>query len=415
MRILILYPFLVHAKPANAGLIRVYKLVRYLSDRHQVFVACFCSDTEKKFLPYTEPVRQICQQMVVLPLQHGPGRVGRYWNFVTSLMPNELMVYGAPEMKSAVSRLVREEKIDVAHVYYSYMLPFRPALQCPAVVTADEPLFRHWGSQIPFATPLGKLRLAVKVAKWRRYELAMFQKFDHVFTVTEQERQVLSRLLPHVPIEVSPGSTGTESFFPLEDVEEEPGTVIFVGNYQNRANIDAANWLCRSILPRVRQVVPEAKLYLVGPDLPSSFDKWLKKGDAVATGLVEFPDGVREWLARGAIFVCPVRVGGGIRGKVLEAMATGRPVVTTPLGLEGIKAIPGDDVLVAATEEEFARQVVLLLRDVDLRRRLGERARKAAEVYRTDVAFAALERCYEKLIGGRATGADERVEEWSLG
>jgi len=411
MRILILYPFLVHSKVMDAGLIRVYKLVQYLSVRHQVYVACFYSDREKQFLPYVETVRQMCQRMVVLPLPQGPGVTRRIWGFLASSQPNEFMVYHSPEMMAEVTQLVEEEKIDVAHVYYSYMLPYRSSLKCPAVLTADEPLFRHWGSQIPFASLPNKLRLVIKAWKWRRYELEMFRQFDRVFAVTEQEQQILSRLLPDTPVEVSPGSTGTESFFPLENVPEEPNTLVFVGNYQNRANIDAMRWFCSSILPRIRQTVPSVKLYMVGPNLPATFDELIEKGDIVITGYAEFPTGVREWIAKGAVFICPVRVGAGIRGKVLEAMAVGKPVVSTPLGLEGIDASPGEDVLIGSTEEEFAQQVVLLLRNPELGYRIGARARKVAEKYRTDVAFAALEQCYLQLVETRFKRAIEWVEQ----
>lgn len=411
MRILILYPFLLHAKARHGSMVRIHKMVTYFSQRHAVYVACFYSEREKEFLQYVEPVRQMCKKMIVLPLRQRVGLARRMKGFLLSSTPNELMAYDSSEMRAEIARLVEEEPIDVAHVTYSYMLPYRSVLKCPAVVTADEPLFRHWGSQIPFVSLPNKLRLVAKVRKWREFELKMFRQFDRVFTMTEQEKQILSRLLPGTPVEVSPFGNGTESFSPMKHIPEEPNSLVFVGSYLNRSNVDAMNWFCESMLPRIRKEVPSTKLFMVGPDLPACFDKWLGKGVVEAPGYVESP---AEWISRGAVFICPVRMGGGIRSKIPEAMAVGKPVVTTPLGLEGIDAIPGEEILIGATEEEFAEKVVLLLKRPDLRHSIGERGRKVAEKYRIDDVFSELEQCYQRLIDGSSKRDGKPVEQQSI-
>ena len=146
--------------------------------------------------------------------------------------------------------------------------------------------------------------------------------------------------------------------------------VVFVGGFGHPPNVEAALRLGRAIFPAVRARVPDATLEIVGGDPPAELRALAGEGVTV-TGPV--PD-TRPHLDRAAVVVAPLRLGGGMRVKVLEALATGKPLVATPRALAGIDLTPGDHALVGETDAELAEAIATLLADPERRRRLGEAA-----------------------------------------
>jgi glycosyltransferase involved in cell wall biosynthesis len=174
------------------------------------------------------------------------------------------------------------------------------------------------------------------------------------------------------------------------------GGVLFVGNFVHPPNVDAATRLVRRIFPRVRERHPDLSLHIVGenppPDLVVASDDGI-----VVTGRV--PDLV-PYVEQAAVVAAPLRFGGGMRVKVLEALAAGKPLVASRLAVEGLDVADGDQLLTAETDEEFADRISLVLRDGELRLRLGARARAWANENLTwDRSIDEYERLYERLLG----------------
>jgi glycosyltransferase involved in cell wall biosynthesis len=194
--------------------------------------------------------------------------------------------------------------------------------------------------------------------------------------------------LGDTPIRVVPNGVDTE-FFRLGTEAERPLELLFTGAMNYAPNADGVAHFCAEILPRIRAVVPDVSLSVVGRDPPPRIQS-LARGGVTITGTV--PD-VRPWMNRAAVFVVPLRVGGGTRLKILEALASGRAVVSTSLGCEGLDVKHGDNILVADTPAAFADAVVRCLRDPGLRRELGARGRALVEQrYRWDAIGLGLSR-----------------------
>jgi len=174
--------------------------------------------------------------------------------------------------------------------------------------------------------------------------------------------------------------------------------VMFLGNYPHDPNRDAVLYFHQRMWPRVRREVPGARFYVVGKDpTPDLLELAREDPSVVVTGTV---DDVRPYFERSKVFVNPVRIGGGFRGKLLEAMAMGLPIVTTSLGAEGVEAEDGRDMVIADDPEEFAAAVVRLLRDDDLCCRLGARAREmAVECFSWEKGVERLEQVLLRLVG----------------
>jgi glycosyltransferase involved in cell wall biosynthesis len=180
--------------------------------------------------------------------------------------------------------------------------------------------------------------------------------------------------------------------------EEDPLTVVLPGNFTHPPNVDAALWMARDIMPCLRQACPGVRLRLVGSYPPAEV-RALLAADVEVTGWV--PE-IEPHLEQATVVVAPIRIGGGMRVKVLQAMALGRPVVTTPRGAEGLEAAGGrPPLLVASQPHDFATAIARLLATPDERRSLGCRARDFVAKHFSAEAYARrLEAVYADAIGG---------------
>ncbi len=203
----------------------------------------------------------------------------------------------------------------------------------------------------------------------RRYEQRMFTGYDQVVVLTEADATALRTLQPTLPLHVIPNGVDTEYFVPTEREPDEP-TLLFVGNYEYPPNTDAALRLVRRIFPAVKQRVPKARLLIVGNAPPPELL-------ALASDLIEVtgrvPD-MRPYYDQALIFVSPLRMGAGIKNKLLEAMAMQKPIVATALSCEGIALEHEKSVLIAESSEDMAKAVIRLMKDGALRQQIGHAA-----------------------------------------
>jgi glycosyltransferase involved in cell wall biosynthesis len=206
---------------------------------------------------------------------------------------------------------------------------------------------------------------ATQMQLWaaRRYESFMFAPYRAAVVVSPQDRAELLALDPALRVEVIPNGVDLDYFQP-QPLAREPHTLLFTGNFAYAPNVDAALYLARTLLPGVQGRFPMARLWLVGAEPPPEVQA-LASDHVIVTGRV--PD-MRSYLARAAVFVCPLRLGAGIKNKVLEALAMGCPVAATPLSVDGIAVRDGLDALVASVEGgALAAAVARLLADAALR------------------------------------------------
>jgi len=201
-----------------------------------------------------------------------------------------------------------------------------------------------------------------------RYERQVVLSVDETWLISEADRQVLAAKCPAARLQVVQNGVDTDRFFPTRE-PCEPDRLIFVGHLRVFHNVDAALHLVRDILPRVRQQVPNCTLQIVGTDPSPQVRRLAAEPGVTVTGFVPDLNGA---LNQASVFVAPLRFAAGVQNKVLEAFATGRPVVTTSLVNSGLGARPGEEVLVADDPETMASLVVTLLQDEGLRAQFGQ-------------------------------------------
>jgi glycosyltransferase involved in cell wall biosynthesis len=219
---------------------------------------------------------------------------------------------------------------------------------------------------LAFNRLLGKAQLTgrpmdrLAAMRVRRRELATYAKADLVIAVSEQEKRLLQHSLPTLPIGVVPLMQPVP---PLADVRQKASsTLLFVANFHHEPNVDAIVYFGKEIFPLIERQIPDARLLIVGSSPPADVQALVRHNIEVL-GFV--PD-LAPVFEASAISVAPLRYGGGLKGKICEAMANGLPVVSTSVGTEGFDLSPGENVMVGDTAASFAEAVVKLVKDVEL-------------------------------------------------
>jgi glycosyltransferase involved in cell wall biosynthesis len=234
------------------------------------------------------------------------------------------------------------------------------------------------------------------VARWKDYQASVWERFDCIQVLTPRDAAALRGLQPCTAerVRVNPFSVTLPETADQED--EEEGHVVFAGGFSHPPNVDAARWLSLDILPRLRARGIRSKLTLVGSEPPKEV-RSLANGDVFVTGRV--PE-VEPYLRRAAVVAAPMRSGGGQRMKVLQGMAHGKPVVTTPLGAEGLE-IGGASppLMIGRDSDELADALANLLTSARRRRELGLAARSFVLEHFSPQAYAGrLEAVYQDAI-----------------
>ncbi len=302
------------------------------------------------------------------------------------------------DYRSAFERLLDEWCPDIVEIHLQVMAQYVDvaARRNISRILVDYDPGSAWANDLlEMAKGPRRLVRRLEVAAWRRYERVTRPRFDAIVVFAERDLAAVapsagSARVVRVPLAVDVPAR------PLDSVGTDPPTVLFVGGFAHHPNSDAALWLAQSLFPRVLERVPDARLELVGHN-PGEEVRALARGPVSVHASV--PD-VTPYLDRAAVVVAPIRIGGSMRMKVLEALAAGKALVATPRAAEGLEAAPGEHFVLAEDEQELVDGVVHLLLDVDKRRALGEKARAWAEQnLGWDRGVEAFERLYETLIG----------------
>jgi glycosyltransferase involved in cell wall biosynthesis len=200
------------------------------------------------------------------------------------------------------------------------------------------------------------------------------RRFDVVFTVSELDSQLLRPYLPGVRLSPA-GRIGVDASQFTAIRNPEPATLLFVGFLGHRPNVDALLHFCRETLPLIHARKPEVRLDVLGLGAP---EEVLRLGDDPRIRILGYAEDLRPHYARSTLFVAPIRIGAGVRVKILEAFGAGIPVISTPTGAEGLPVGDGRELAIASTPEQFAARTLELLEDPEMAARLAANARRLA-------------------------------------
>ena len=388
---------------------RLYGLVSALAAFHQISVLAFVTRAESP-VPALQGLRGLCERVVTVQNDRLAvrGISRRALQLGTALSPRSFrdLVHHRGSLQAAIGRMAQDASYDVVQVEHSFMA--RYAFPPEAVVVLDEHNVEY---EIPLRSVTvdgslpRKLYDRLEYLKVRAEEERAWRRVDACAVTSSRDAVTIRRAFPHALVDVVPNGVDTRYFSP-GDRPSEPATLLFFGTIASYPNVDALLFFVREVLPLIRRAHPAVRLVIVGPAPPPEIRR-LSGPDVVVMDAV--PD-LRPYLERATAVIAPLRVGGGTRLKILEAMAMGRPVVSTSLGAEGLEVTDGKDLLLADTPRDFALQIGRILAEPDLGRELGAAGRRLVErSYDWTASARKLEGLYATALRGRTHAGIEAL------
>ena len=361
----------------------VYHLARELSARGvTIDLLAFAEYASDWSLQEQQHYNSFFREMMLFDSKPRPlPEIARRMVLPTARFPKSATESFAPELWREIERWLARTSYDGVHLFGGIQVyEFKNVLgDLPTVITPYESYSLYTRRAAAAANNLReKLRFTLHKVAAHNTERWMYASYDVTTVVSESDRGMLLKLNPNMRVEVIPNGIDL-SQFTLSDTPRKPAQLLFVGNYEYAPNQDAAMWLATDIFPRIQAQVPDATLWLVG-NAPTPEMQALQSDSIHVTGRVP---AIQPYLAESTAFICPLRVGAGIKNKVLEALGSGCPVVATPLSVEGITVTDGESVLLGDDAASLAAQTVKLLRDESLQDRIRHHARQVIETQYT--------------------------------
>lgn len=363
--------------PDSGPKVKTWNVIKYLAQRHRVTLVSFVRGDQREDIRVLE---KLCAGGVyTLPMERSKLRDA--WYMLRSLFAGQpfLMIRDdRAAMRHLVDRLAAEQHFDVAHADQLNMAQY--AARAPGafkVLDAHNALWllykRLWETMRPGPQ---KWLLGRDWRLLKEYEGHICREFDAVLAVSEEDKTALSEAAGRaVAATVIPIAVDTDEVTVVD--RPNPTHVLHIGTMYWPPNIDGVLWFIREVWPLIRQRKPGAQFDVVGSRPPQEIAALSGDGTGInVTGYVPDPT---PYLQRAALMVVPLRAGGGMRVKILNALAQGIPIVSTTIGYEGIAVTPGENILVGDTPVDFANAVVRLLDDRELARRIAHNGRRLAE------------------------------------
>ncbi|MCR4663026.1 MAG: glycosyltransferase family 4 protein [Endomicrobiaceae bacterium] len=363
-KILIISPYFPF--PArDGGKVRLYNLIKHLSKENEVYLLAYiepsadksCVDLAKEFCTGVFPV-----------LREEDKRI------IRDDLPRSVSFFYTQAMIDELKKVLDAVKPDVVQLDFLIMTEYVKHIKNVPVFYTEHDMGLLDFNQSFHDRDLEDNERFFEWKKLVQYEKKILDFFSSVIVLTERDKKLIENLNNNIKATIIP--TGVDSeFYKPNDYTDNEKNLVFVGHYRHFPNADAIVYFVKNIFPKVIQKIPDIKLYIVGSGVTKAVEE-LKNDNIIITGEVE---DIKQYLKRPNIFVAPVRLGGGIKGKVLEAMAMGVPVVATKEAVSGIDYSIGDFALVSDDADVFADNVVKLYNDDDLYKTLAENSRKIVE------------------------------------
>lgn len=363
----------------------MYNLLKRVSATHSVTLCSFIRRPEER--EYLSELRFLNGVHTVLRGKAWQPRYVLQAGF--SSYPFLYCTYNNPAMRELIGRLQAASAFDLVHIEPGYVWPSLPSLGLPVVVgehNIEHDVYDRFVTSFSFS-PLKPL-LRIDVRKMKHWEHIVWNRADGVVAVSDDDARIIGRETRQ-PVRVVPNGVDVRQLtFRPGEASRNP-VALFVGNFSWMQNRDALRFILDDVWPSLHEAVPSLTLRVVGRGLPAELRNKMRQNGLT---LLEHVEDIMTEFHRATVLLAPIRIGGGTKFKILEAMATGLPVITTAVGFAGIKGAADREFLRAETAQDFVMATQRLLRDNTLREAITRRARKLVETaYNWDTIAETLE------------------------
>ncbi|MFU8862119.1 MAG: glycosyltransferase [Cyclonatronaceae bacterium] len=393
MKILYLTPY-SPANPVFGGALRIYYLLQHLSKYHDVTVAGFSTPEEERELIKEFPMLAGKTHFVNYPFSEKSKRWCQVKSFFTS-HSNWHQLTRSDKFQQKLDELLAAESFDIIQSEFPVMAMYRYNSSAIKIIDSHNVEYDNFKRMAKVKSPFKKLFYHLEAYKFYKEETAVCAQQDALLVTSERDLSIFNQTVPGVSKYLVPNGVDTTYFQPFK-TQPVPHSMVFVGMMKYVPNYDGITWFLDEIFPKILERVADATITIIGKNPPNSISSRASE-NIIVTGFVE---DTRPYIEKSSVYVVPLRMGGGTRLKIMEAMAVRKPIVTTSIGCEGIDVINGESILIADNPDEFAGRVVELFKNPGRANGLTEKGYELVKnQYRWESIGHQMERAYNELTG----------------
>lgn len=395
MKILMLTPYLPYPL-YSGGQTRSFNLIKNLSKNHRITLFSFIrSEQERSYIKYLKPY---CDKVLVFKRRSAWSLINIMLAIITPF-PFLVVIYLSLKLRKALVSELKKRRYDLIHAETFYVMPNIPPTKIPMLLveqTVEYRVYQHFMEQ--FGIKILKIAVIIDVLKVKFWETFYWQKARKVVAVSLEDRNTMKDLVKSLDPGVVPNGVDPKSFnlAKTPKFRVDKPTILYVGNFKWLQNREAVEILVNEIWPIIKQQVPEGRLRIVGRNVSSLKNQYFE--GVIFDGQVE---NIQDVYHEAYVVLAPIAGPGGTRLKVLEAMASGCPVITTPVGIQGIEARNNKEVLIGKTNRELAQLTIKIINNPKIREELIASSRRfVVSRYNWQNITLKLENIYKEVIDG---------------
>ncbi|KKP40671.1 hypothetical protein A2130_03790 [Candidatus Woesebacteria bacterium GWC2_33_12] len=376
MKILMLVPFLP-IDQMSGGQTRWFHLIKHLSEKHEITLMSLIKDEEEK--EYLPQIEKYCKKVYVFKRPKSPWTFRNLFLTLISFNPLVVIRNFSMEERSAIYKELSTNEYDLIHAETFYVMPHIPKTKIPIILvepTIEYSVYKHYVDNE--VNPILKPIYMFDILKLKFWEKFYWRRASRLFAVSEDDKKVMQKEIPTKDVGVISNGVDLEFFDSKKVVKKNPPRILYHGNYKWMQNVEAVNLLVHEIWPKIKKEIKDVKLWISGRNVPpeiiaySKLDKDIEISESIKDN--------RDIYKASTVLVTPIRGPGGTRLKVLEAMASDLPVVSTPVGVAGLGIIEGKHALVSPNMETLSEMVIDLLKNKDKAERIGKAGREFVKI-----------------------------------
>lgn len=379
----------------SGGQTRSFNLIKNLSKKHEITLFSLIKDEkEKDNIP---ELLKYCKKISVFSRSRSPWTLRNLLLTGFGLFPFLVIRNLSSEEKKAIKKELTNEKYDLIHAETFYVMPHIPKTSVPVLLveqTIEYLVYNHFvEKQAPkILRPL----LRLDVLKLKYWETHFWKQAKRVVVMSDSDKKEMRKLSPDLSIDIVPNGIDINYFSKKERKEGLVKKVLYVGNFTWLQNTEAVKILVGSVWPKIKKSVSDVMLWIVGTHMSDEIRSLASDDIEVTEGLED----IRDAYKNASLLVAPIKGPGGTRLKILEAMASALPVVTTSVGAEGLGVRDNNEALIRDSMDDLANAAIKVLKDDNLAKRLGERGKDFVEKnYTWDKSAQKLDTIYKEVYG----------------
>ena len=378
MKILMLVPYLPTIT-MSGGQTRWYNIIKYLSKKHEITLFSLIKDeSERRFIP---ELRKYCKKVKVFNRPEKPWTIKNILMSVFGPFPLLVIRNQSLDEKKAIKKELEKFDYDLIHAETYYVMPHLGKTNVPTILveqTIWHEVYHHYvRHEVPFLIRPFFIQDVYKIKFWEKY---YWRKADRLFAVSEEDREEMLKLVPDKKVGIIPNGVDSAYFEEKKVDKIRPPRILYgVTNFEWLQNQEATEKLINEVYPIIKTKVKEVKVWVVGRKIP----KWIidkSKVDENIEVTENIPD-ARDAYRKATVMVAPIKGAGGTRLKILEAMATGLPVVSTEVGVAGLNIKNGVQAIIANTSKGMADAAVRLIENPKLAEEIGRNGKNHVQKY----------------------------------